>query len=125
MEGHGYRGRRAERDRCGRGHSYRRSCRAVRGRGRPIVTATEATFIFFVAGEPSGDALGGALIAALRQRIGGNLRIAGIGGERMQDPGLENLVSPHDLAVMGGAPVRPRAPASFRRGRATATALPT
>jgi len=77
------------------------------------VTATETTLIFFIAGEPSGDALGGALIAALRQRIGGNLRIAGIGGERMQDQGLESLVPLDDLAIMGVAEVLPRAPVIF------------
>ena len=54
------------------------------------MTATEPLFIFFVTGEPSGDALGGKLIAALRQRTGGDLRIAGIGGERMQDEGLDS-----------------------------------
>ena len=32
--------------------------------------AAAAPFVFIVTGEPSGDALGGALIAALRQRFG-------------------------------------------------------
>jgi lipid-A-disaccharide synthase len=89
------------------------------------VTATETTFIFFVTGEPSGDALGGALIAALRQRIGGNLRIAGIGGERMQHEGLESLVPLEDLAIMGVAEVLPRAPVIFRRVRETVRAIRT
>ena len=44
---------------------------SVRGRRSPIVSASRPPFIFLVAGEPSGDALGGALIAALRQRTGG------------------------------------------------------
>jgi lipid-A-disaccharide synthase len=81
------------------------------------------TSIFFVTGEPSGDALGGALIAALRQRIGGQLRIAGIGGERMQEQGLESLVPLDDLAVMGVAEVLPRAPVIFRRVRETVAAI--
>ena len=89
------------------------------------MTATETTFIFFIAGEPSGDALGGALIAALRQRIGGNLRIAGIGGERMQDQGLESLVPLEDLAIMGVAEVLPRAPMIFRRVRETVRMIRT
>ena len=89
------------------------------------MTATETTFIFFVTGEPSGDALGGALIAALRQRIGGRLRIAGIGGERMRDQGLESLVPLGDLAIMGVAEVLPRAPVILRRVRETVRAIRT
>ena len=87
------------------------------------MTATEPTFIFLVTGEPSGDALGGALIAALRQRIGENLRIAGIGGERMQEQGLTSLVPLDDLAVAGVAEVLPRAPVIFRRVRETVAAI--
>ena len=44
--------------------------RPVRRRRSPIVSASRPAFIFLVAGEPSGDALGAALIAALRQRTG-------------------------------------------------------
>ena len=42
-----------------------------------------APFVFIVTGEPSGDAIGGALIAALRARTGGRVRRrapAGAGG---------------------------------------------
>ena len=87
------------------------------------MTTGEATFIFFVAGEPSGDALGGALIAALRQRTGGRLRVAGIGGERMREQGLESLVPLADLAIMGVAEVLPRAPVILRRVRETVAAI--
>ena len=87
------------------------------------MTRTEPTFIFLVTGEPSGDALGGALIAALRQRIGENLRIAGIGGERMQEQGLTSLVPLDDLAVAGVAEVLPRAPVIFRRVREAVAAI--
>ena len=87
------------------------------------MTASDATFIFIVAGEPSGDALGGALIAALRQRTGGSLRIAGIGGERMREQGLESLVPLGDLAIMGVAEVLPRAPVILRRVRETVAAI--
>ncbi len=87
------------------------------------MTESRALFIFLVAGEPSGDALGGRLIAALRQRLGDNLRIAGIGGECMQDEGLESLVPLGDLAVMGVAEVLPRAPVILRRVRETVAAI--
>jgi lipid-A-disaccharide synthase len=87
------------------------------------VTAGEATFIFFVTGEPSGDELGGALIAALRHRTGGRLRVAGIGGERMREQGLESLVPLGDLAIMGVAEVLPRASVILRRVRETVAAI--
>jgi lipid-A-disaccharide synthase len=87
------------------------------------VTANEATFIFIVTGEPSGDALGGALIAALQQRTGGRLRVAGIGGERMREQGLDSLVPLGDLAIMGVAEVLPRAPVILRRVRETIAAI--
>src|ERR1700751_1001969 len=82
-----------------------------------------ARFLFIMAGEPSGDALGGALIAALRQRTGGSLRIAGIGGEGMREQGLESLVPLGDLAIMGVAEVLPRAPVILRRVRETVAAI--
>jgi lipid-A-disaccharide synthase len=87
------------------------------------VTDRDATFIFLVTGEPSGDALGGALIAALRQRTGGRLRVAGIGGERMREQGLDSLVPLDDLAIMGVAEVLPRAPVILRRVRETIAAI--
>ncbi len=87
------------------------------------MTATEAPFIFIVAGEPSGDALGGSLIAALRQRTGSNLRVAGVGGERMREQGLDSLVPLDDLAVIGVAEVLPRAPLILRRVRETVAAV--
>jgi lipid-A-disaccharide synthase len=86
------------------------------------VTAA-APFIFIVAGEPSGDALGASLIAALRQRTGENLRIAGVGGERMREQGLASLVPLDDLAVIGVAEVLPRVPVILRRVRETVAAI--
>jgi lipid-A-disaccharide synthase len=82
-----------------------------------------APFIFFVTGEPSGDALGGRLIAALRTRTAGRLRIAGIGGEAMHAEGLETLVPLADLAVVGVAEVLPRAPLILRRVRETVASI--
>jgi lipid-A-disaccharide synthase len=82
-----------------------------------------APFIFIVAGEPSGDALGGALMAALRERAGNRVRFAGIGGESMAEQGLSSLVPLSDLAVAGIAEVLPRAPLILRRVRETARAI--
>jgi lipid-A-disaccharide synthase len=87
------------------------------------VTAIGAPFIFIVAGEPSGDALGGSLIAALRQCTGTNLRVAGVGGERMREQGLDSLIPIEDLAVIGVAEVLPRARLILRRVRETVAAV--
>jgi lipid-A-disaccharide synthase len=84
---------------------------------------SEPPFIFIVAGEPSGDALGASLIAALRERTSGRLRVAGVGGERMRDEGLASLVPLADLAVIGVAEVLPRAPLILRRVRQTVAAI--
>src|SRR5437588_6112882 len=85
--------------------------------------AQPAPFLFIIAGEPSGDALGAALIAALRERTDGRLRIAGIGGEQMSAQGLRSLVPLADLAVAGIAEVLPRAPLILRRVRQTVAAV--
>jgi lipid-A-disaccharide synthase len=75
--------------------------------------------LYLIAGEPSGDALGGRLMAALKERTGGAIRFAGIGGERMAEQGLESLVPLHELAVMGVAEVLPRARRILRHVKAT------
>ena len=61
--------------------------------------------IYLIAGEPSGDLLGGRLMAALKERTGGAVHFAGIGGEAMAAEGLESLVPLAELAVMGVAEV--------------------
>ena len=75
----------------------------------------EELLIYIIAGEPSGDALGGRLMAALEERTGGAVRFAGIGGERMAEAGLKSLVPLHELAIMGVAEVLPRARLILRR----------
>ena len=66
--------------------------------------------VFLCAGEPSGDAIGGKLMRALRQEHGGPLRFAGIGGQAMQAEGLHSLFPMEELSVMGFAEVLPRLP---------------
>jgi lipid-A-disaccharide synthase len=82
-----------------------------------------APLIFIIAGEPSGDALGGALMAALKERTAGAIRFAGIGGEHMAKQGLRSLVPLDELAIMGIAEVLPRARQILRRVRETADAV--
>lgn len=62
--------------------------------------------IVLIAGEPSGDALGAALMAALKERA--DVRFSGVGGPKMQAQGLETLFPIDDLAVMGIAEVVPK-----------------
>lgn len=76
--------------------------------------------IFLVAGEPSGDALGAGLMAALKERTGGAVRFAGVGGEGMASQGLDSLFPMADLSVMGVAEVLPRLPRILRRLSETA-----
>jgi lipid-A-disaccharide synthase len=85
--------------------------------------AGEKMLIFIIAGEPSGDALGGALMAALAQRSGGAISFAGIGGPRMKEQGLRSLVPLDELAIMGMVEVLPRARRLLRRIRETADAI--
>src|SRR5690349_18980071 len=76
---------------------------------------SQPLLIYVIAGEPSGDALGGSLMAALRERSPTPLRFAGIGGERMAEQGLKSVVPLHELAIMGVAEVLPRARLILRR----------
>jgi len=65
------------------------------------------TLIYIVAGEQSGDALGGRLIAALRAARP-ELEFAGVGGPQMAAAGLASLFPIQELAVMGLLEVLPR-----------------
>ncbi|WP_245190989.1 lipid-A-disaccharide synthase [Jannaschia formosa] len=72
------------------------------------------TRLFLIAGEPSGDRLGAALIAGLRQLVP-EVEVHGIGGPQMEARGLRSLFPMSDLSVMGLAEVLPRLPHLFRR----------
>jgi len=74
--------------------------------------------IYVVAGEPSGDRLGAALIRALAT-LEPELRFAGLGGARMRGAGLAPLFDIRDLNVMGLAEVVPRLPTILGRIRQT------
>ena len=78
--------------------------------------------LFLVAGEPSGDALGAALMAGLRDLAPG-VAFAGVGGPRMEAEGLRSLFPMQELSVMGLAEVLPRYPALRRRMIQTAEAV--
>ncbi|MEM9756710.1 MAG: lipid-A-disaccharide synthase [Pseudomonadota bacterium] len=75
-----------------------------------------------IAGEPSGDALGAAMMSRLKALVPG-LHIVGIGGPRMTAEGLQSLFPMHELSVMGLVEVVPRLPALFRRLAETVEAV--
>lgn len=79
--------------------------------------------IFLIAGEPSGDALGAHLMAAIKELTGGRARFAGIGGPGMIGEGLESLFPMAELSVMGLVEVLPRAPRLLRRIGETVAAI--
>ena len=76
------------------------------------VNAAAGPIIALVAGEKSGDQLGGALMAALRERYP-DVRFAGIGGSNMKAHGLEAWWDSDELAVMGLAEVLSHLPRLF------------
>ena len=71
--------------------------------------------LFAVAGEHSGDRLGGKLLAVLRRRLGDNLTVAGVGGDDMQAEGLQAVFPMADVTVMGLGDVLKRLPLIVRR----------
>ena len=77
--------------------------------------------LFVVAGEPSGDALGGALLEALGT-LRPDLRAEGVAGPIMQSAGATTLFPMEELSVMGLTEVLPRYPALRRRMIQTADA---
>ena len=57
--------------------------------------------LFLVAGEHSGDALGGRLMEALARLEPGPIAFAGVGGETMEARGLDSIFPMSDVTVMG------------------------
>lgn len=70
--------------------------------------------LYLIAGEPSGDALGAALMAGLKA-LQPEVKFVGVGGPMMAAEGLESLFPMSDLSVMGLAEVLPKLRGLFRR----------
>jgi lipid-A-disaccharide synthase len=79
--------------------------------------------IFLVAGEESGDRLGAALIAAIKQRTEGRAQFSSVGGTHMAAEGIPSLFPLGDLAIIGFAAIPANLPKIFRRIRETADAI--
>lgn len=77
--------------------------------------------LFLVAGEPSGDRLGAALMAGLRS-LQPDVRFAGVAGPQMQAEGMASLFPMEELSIMGIVEVLPKYLHLKRRIRETAEA---
>lgn len=71
--------------------------------------------IYIIAGEASGDRLGGRLMQSLTQMVGAKIAFRGVGGAAMKGHGLHTIFPMEDLSVMGLAEVLPRLPLILRR----------
>lgn len=80
--------------------------------------------LFLIAGEPSGDALGAALMAGLKA-LAPDLSFQGVGGPLMAAEGLESLFPMEELSVMGLLEILPKYTHLKRRIRQTAEAITT
>ena len=70
----------------------------------------ETLRVYIIAGEPSGDLLGGRLMAALSEITDRKAQYIGVGGPEMASQGLSSLFPMSDLSVMGIAEVLPKIP---------------
>lgn len=78
--------------------------------------------VFLIAGEPSGDRLGGALMAGLKTLVP-DASFDGVGGAEMQAQGLVSRFPMDELSVMGIAEVLPKYRQLKRRIREMAEAV--
>ncbi|MFC6638017.1 lipid-A-disaccharide synthase [Sulfitobacter sp. JBTF-M27] len=78
--------------------------------------------VFILAGEPSGDRLGGALMAGLKE-LHPDVTFDGIGGPEMMAQGLESRFDMSELSVMGLAEILPKYRALMARINETAQAV--
>lgn len=78
--------------------------------------------VFILAGEPSGDKLGGALMAGLKT-LQPDAQFEGIGGPHMRGEGLNSRFDMSELSVMGLAEILPKYRHLKRRIAQTAEAV--
>jgi lipid-A-disaccharide synthase len=89
----------------------------------PPTRPSEIVDVFLVAGEESGDRLGAALMRALRERTGGQVRFAGVGGREMAAEGVASLYPIADLPIIGFSAIPRRLPKILRLMRLTVKAV--
>ncbi len=79
--------------------------------------------VFVIAGEESGDALGGPLMRALAERAQGGAVFRGVGGSSMAAAGLVSLYPMDDLTAIGIGEVLGKLPSLIGRLRQTVAAI--
>lgn len=79
--------------------------------------------LFLIAGEPSGDRLGAALMAGLAAVTDRPVEFHGIGGPLMQAQGLHSLFAMEELSHIGLVDILANLPKLLRRVRETADAV--
>jgi lipid-A-disaccharide synthase len=84
---------------------------------------TRPLSLYIVATEESGDALGAALVRALKARHAGALTLNGVGGRAMAAAGIISPFAIDELSIVGIAAIPRRLPMIFRRIRQTAAAV--
>ncbi|MBV1866833.1 MAG: lipid-A-disaccharide synthase [Marinosulfonomonas sp.] len=78
--------------------------------------------VFLIAGEASGDKLGAALMAGLKQLVPG-VEFVGVGGGAMQAAGMSSLFAMDELSVMGLVEILPKYRQLKRRIAQTSDAI--
>jgi lipid-A-disaccharide synthase len=73
--------------------------------------------IYLVAAEESGDALGAALVRALRAAVDEALTLSGVSGRAMAAEGVLSPFSIDELAIVGVSAIPARLPLILRRIR--------
>jgi lipid-A-disaccharide synthase len=63
--------------------------------------------VFLIAGEPSGDRLGAALMSGLKSLVP-DVSFEGVGGQAMQSQGLQSVFPMSELSIMGLVEVLPK-----------------
>jgi lipid-A-disaccharide synthase len=76
-----------------------------------------------IAGEVSGDLLGGDLVVALKAAHDGPVELVGVGGEALEAQGLNSLFDFSELSIMGLTQVIARLPNLIKRINQTAAAI--
>lgn len=75
--------------------------------------------ICLIAGETSGDMLGGQLMTALKNISNSPIQFSGIGGKQMKEQGLNSFFPISDLSVMGITEILPYIPRVLSRIKET------
>lgn len=82
---------------------------------------TKTLRIYLIAGEPSGDFLGGQLMQSLISQYPGTIEFFGIGGHQMEKEGLRSLFPMSELSMMGFVEIIPHIPHLLKRISDTVT----